>query len=546
MAVTDHAPPPEGIAGEGLFVRKSSGLVRELGTRELIGMGFGGVSLIGLFSVCSIFLQAFPNADFYIPLLIGFAVSLLLALAYTQMVGIFPKSGGEYVWTSRTFGPVLGAVVGGAVLLVVCLNSANSVVAISQISAPFMFTTIGNALHIHALTRLGSSTLATRGGWIVCGLVVTALYALIGLRPMHTVARWIFWSFVAGVVGYFLIVLLLLFEGHTAFVHDFNAASSANAYNRVIAQSRAGGFVPGITGAGIVAFIPLGAVAYANFTYGNYTAGEMKRPLRTYKVAVFSILAMSLLSLLLGWFALRSTVGLHFMQATAHLSASDPSAYGKLTPIPALQGGMAWGIVAAGDPVTKVLIAVGQFAGTFCTGLMIFAVTSRIIFALSFDRLLPTKLADVRERTHAPIYAVALTTLGVGAFAVLGNATSLLSLFRNLLLVGMAVFTIGSLCCAFIPYRRRELFDAAPKLFGARLLGVPLVTFVGLAAAVSFAALDVDLATKSAYSGGYSASSIITIAIVLLVGLVAYAISRTALARRGIDLRLAMRELPPE
>jgi basic amino acid/polyamine antiporter, APA family len=546
MAVSDHAAPPEGVGGEGLFVRKSSGLVRELGTRELIGMGFGGVSLIGLFAVTPIFLQAFPNGDFYVPLIIGFVVSLLLALAYTQMVGVFPKSGGEYVWTSRTFGPLLGAVMGGAVLIVVCLNSATSIVLITQISVPFAFTTIGQTLHIGALTDFGTKSLVGHTGWIICGLVVTALYALIGLRPIHTVAKWIFWSFVGGVVGYFMIVVLLLLQGHTAFVHDFNAASGANAYNNIIAQSRASGFVPGITTAAVVALIPLGAVSYANFTYGNYTAGEMKRPLRTYKVAVMSILVMALLSLMLGWFALRHTVGLSFMQSSVALSAANPSKYSALSPIPALQGGLAYGIVASGDPVTKLIIAIGQLAGAFCTGLMIFAVASRIIFALSFDRLLPTKLADVHERTHAPVYAVALTTFGVGLFALLGNATSILSIFRNLLLIALAIFAVGSLCCAFVPFRRKALFDAAPKLFEGRVLGVPLVSLIGLAAAASFVALDVDLATKPAYSGGFSTSSILTIIAIVTAGLVAYAISRVVLSRRGIDVRLAMAELPPE
>jgi hypothetical protein len=63
---------------------------------------------------------------------------------------------------------------------------------------------------------------------------------------------------------------------------------------------------------------------------------------------------------------------------------------------------------------------------------------------------------------------------------------------------------------------------------------------------LAFTALMVDVAVREQYSGGYSTSSIITLVVVATCGGVFYAISRWNMARRGIDLRLAMRELPPE
>ena len=43
-------------------------------------------------------------------------------------------------------------------------------------------------------------------------------------------------------------------------------------------------------------------------------------------------------------------------------------------------------------------------------------------------------------------------------WVVLGNETTLLTVFRNVILVDMAFFVVGSLCAAALPYRRPELF----------------------------------------------------------------------------------------
>jgi amino acid transporter len=547
MAI-EHTEAQESVlpVSEGLFVRKSSGLVRELGIRHTIGINLSVLLLIGFFTNAAVFLQAFPNGDFYIPLLVGAFASLVLAFAYTQLVALFPRSGGEYVYASRVFTPLAGAAVGGALLITLCLASAFTVVATGQIFVPFAFTAIGTSFHIHALVAFGSTTAGSKTAWLVTGLVMVALFAAVSLRPIATIGRWIFWAFAMGLVAFFLMVVILLFETHTGFVHAFNHASGAAAYEKIIRAAQVGGFHPGITTAGVIAMLPIGALGFSGFTYGNYAAGELKRPLRTYGTAVFVALGVGLVAGMLGWLALRHTVGLNFLQASAKLQASNPAEYGKLTSVPELQGGLAYATLAAGDPVSSSIIAIGVLLAEFANGLAFVALCSRVVFALSFDRLLPTKLADVHKGTNAPIYSVLLVAFGVTAFTVIGDETSLLSLFRNLVLIGYVIFVIGSVCAAVLPFRRPDLFEGAPRLFRRKILGVPLASVFGTLSALAFAGLGFDIATKTAYNGGYSTSSVITLVVVATIGAACYVIARVHLDRRGIDLRLSMRELPPE
>jgi amino acid transporter len=58
------------------------------------------------------------------------------------------------------------------------------------------------------------------------------------------------------------------------------------------------------------------------------------------------------------------------------------------------------------DPVTKVIIAAG-FLGWLLPVPIVFLIgMSRVLFAFSFDRLLPGWVASVTRRTHNPLAAL--------------------------------------------------------------------------------------------------------------------------------------------
>jgi basic amino acid/polyamine antiporter, APA family len=539
-------PGAEAASGD-LFVRKSSGLVREVGVRDSIAMGLSPLLLVAVYSVTAIFLDAFPNGDFYVPILIGAFVSVILAFAYAQLVSTFPRAGGEYVYATRTFTPIAGAFVGGLVLIGLTLILSTNLVQTCQVYVPFMFSTIGHAFHSHALQSFATGTLAHKTAWVICGILLVGFCVIACLRPIHTVARWVFWTMSIGLAVELLIAVILLFETRTGFIHAFNSASGGhNAYQQIIAQARAHGFHAGITFHDVVALLPIGALLFLGFTFGNYAAGEIKRPSKTYKIAVFSAIGIGGAGLLLGWAAMRHAAGLNFLQSSASLSSGAPATYEKLTSIPQVQGGLAYAVLSAGDPVSSIVIGVGTLIAWISPAVAVFMLCTRIVFALSFDRLIPTKLAEVSPRTHAPVYAVAFVGAIVLALTTIGNTSTLLTLFRNFLLVSNAILAIGCLCAAVLPYRRPELFAASPPALRGRLLGIPVISIVSGVAALAFTGLVVDIGARSQYSGGYSSGSLITLAITALCGGVLYAVSRWNMSRRGIDLRLAMKELPPE
>jgi basic amino acid/polyamine antiporter, APA family len=534
-------------AREGLFLRRSSGLVREIGIRDTFGIGAGILVVMGTFSGYAIFLQLLPGTDYYIAIVVGAIISIFLALTYSQLVTTFPRSGGEFIYASRVFTPLLGAMVGGAVLVAILLNGANTAVQISQIYLPFSLDAIGKALSWPGLSHFGQVDLVKHTPAFLTGAGLLLVIAWICTRPVRNATRIVFWTFAVGMVAFTVIILELLLHSRADFRGAFDHLSHhPGAYNEIVTSAKAHGYHPGIVGSAVFSALPLGALIYSGFSFANYAGGELKRPARTYKIAVVGAVTFALLGALLAWAAMRHAAGLHWMQSAANLSASQPDAYGKITSLPPFQGGLAYALILSGDPVTKIVMAIGVLAAFFANGLGYFLLASRVAFALSFDRLLPSKVADVRERTHAPLYAVALVFTGTLALTALGDYTSLITLFRNLVLVVYCIFVIGCVCALLLPWRRKDLYEASPKLFAGRWLGLPPVAILAAAGAASFAVMAYLIAVKPAYSGGYSWDSILTLALTSTIGLLAYAISKLWLRRRGVDLDMAMRELPPE
>ena len=114
--MTDIAPNAAPAERPALYTRKASGLVRNIGTRTLFGFALGAMLPTSFYFLAGGSLTLYPGSDFAVPLLLGGLFAALLLVPYHQLVAAFPRSGGDYVFASRVFGPLVGAFVGGCVL----------------------------------------------------------------------------------------------------------------------------------------------------------------------------------------------------------------------------------------------------------------------------------------------------------------------------------------------------------------------------------------------------------------------------------------------
>jgi amino acid transporter len=196
--------------------------------------------------------------------------------------------------------------------------------------------------------------------------------------------------------------------------------------------------------------------------------------------------------------------------------------------------------------VLNIIIAQGTVTAFFANFIAFVLMASRVAFALSFDRLMPTRLADVNPRTHSPVYAMLLIIALVGAWVALLVYTPFSTVLGILLLVITSIFVFGSAAAMILPYRRKELYDASPKAFTGYLFGIPTTSVLGFLSMCGCLYMVIEIAVHPAYTGGYHWRSILVIGVCATLGLVLYGISSFRMKQRGFDLKLAMEELPPE
>lgn len=532
------------VADVGVFLRPSSGLLRDIGLGGAFGINAGAQSIGGAFAFYSLLLLLFPGANILLMLIIGGALITPLAWVYSQLAVSMPRSGGDYVYQSRIFHPATGVWAGTMHLFVWWSGLAALGSFWARSFLPFTFGVLATELHISFLNTLASDV-ATRLGTLVATTIILALGALITAAGAKVAARVAFCSVVAGVLSIGLILLeLFLHSGHTV-RHAFDAASGAKGtYALVLAEAHARGWHGGYTLSGTLAALPYAFLIFAGYWYTAFVAGEVKRPAQTHLMTTVVTVLASVVLLVLAWLGMQLHAGSAFTQAAYFLQNHAPAVYAKLTPVGASPQAFA---VMVSDPVTKVLIAVG-FLGwllplpiVFCMG------ASRVLFAMSFERLLPEWVARVSPRRHNPLAALLVTVvISEALLALIVYSDGFAQAFRNANLIALVLSTWACLAAVALPFRRRDLYDASPKVIRGSWLGLPPIVFVA-STGLLFCGTGTYLAlTQGRYSGGYTTVSVIALAVMLLSGPVLYVASRYVRGRQGIDLSLATRELPAE
>ncbi len=533
----------------GLFVRKSSGLVREMTGRDATSMGLGGVNAIATIAVSfGIALTLFPGVDLTWGWIIGAVLMIPMAFAYAQLVATFPRSGGEFIYLSRIFHPIVGAMLGVGFFVATFLNLGGNAVFDGQLFTPNFFATLGSAAHVSAFTSF-SQTLSHHFPECLVGAGFVVLVGAIALRGVHALGRAMFYCICAALIAEAVFLFETLTHSHGAFVAAFDhSVHNRAAYSQVIAAARKAGLHTGPHFSQVIAGMPFfAALGYWGYQTANYPAGEIKRVSRTYRIGTFVALAVGAIMLVVAWLALRHMAGLPFLQSANYLNANAPSAYAKITGGAPLLS-QYYATLVAGDPVTKIVIAGGFLIGSLAFLMALMAVLSRLVFALAFDRILPTRLSVVGKRTHAPYVAIIVGGIGSVIFVILTiYSTGFVKMTRNSVLIFCLLFTISCLGAAVLAHRRPDLYGAGPKVIDRRWLGVPAITWIAALATAINAFFFYEVAAKPSLSNGYDFVSVATVCVAVSAGSVFYIISRLYLARvKGVDLALSMRELPPE
>src|SRR5262252_2115264 len=458
-------------AAPGVFSRKSSGLVRVGGTLDVFIFNVGLVS-VGIAIAYNQYYgpSLYPGAQPWISTLFAVAGMLFVAAAFYCWAVVFPRSGGVYVFLSRTINPGVAFVMSVVETIILLYYAALAAGLIVQVGLSSFFGAVGMVSRNATLVSWGATVAKPAGVfWIGTLIIVVAGLLLIsGTRRYFTVQRVLF---VVAVAGLAVIAVVMIFGSKSGFQSNLTSLTGLNS-DKVISSATKGGFVTAPTSFSesakflIWPLLPLlGAVQSVGI------GGEVKKVRRSQLFGMVGAVVVT--GLVIALFAILADKDFgHAFQGAVAFNWLTGSA--QTTPT------APWFAVLAGILGHNVILSVVILA-TFAAWIWFWipaemAYTTRSMIAWSFDRVAPDRLGFVSETTHTPVVAIGISTAGAVVFMwlIAYKAVAFLTFIEVLLVIWGAV----AVAAVLFPLIRKPLYESSPAR-NFKILGVPVMPLAG-------------------------------------------------------------------
>jgi amino acid transporter len=595
--------PMEKASAPSMFLRNATGLVKGWSGFDAFVYSFMSVNLVtlGMYYSFTVFGWV-PDGSPIASIVLSAIAMTFLAITYAGLIAVMPRAGGDYVWQTRIFdglpGAVVGALFGGIAAYLVSqafgvdqtvalISGAVGLVAggfiglkrggigfvlsatgwwfILALWAP-IYGAIFNLEVAQPLAALAGLTgvtefLATSAGSFTISLLIIALVTVLVSLGMAGYARIQRWSFYVGLGVLALVMILMVVSSQDQFRAAFDREAAAlfgvqNAYQATLDAEAAfgyefGGLEPFAFGAGTLALIPLMLfwILYPNWgatLYGEVRgAGDFRKVLNGMLGGIWVTTILAVVFLLLA----AKTFGWEFFQAT-NVNFLDPlyaveGAPDLVIPIwsyPILLGSF----LIDSHLIQMAIIILGGawfigWAGT------LFLSSTRMIFAAAFDRILPEAAARVSEGRGVPWVALILI---MAPSVVLAYFYAFDSNFVGLTLdasLVIAVTFLGSAIAATIlPWWKPEIYNASP-IARYKVLGLPLLALSGGITTIFLGWVLFLWLFDPLYGIGVgNADSIKFLGILYGAAAILYVIARFYRRSQGVDLDAIHAEIPAE
>lgn len=505
-----------------LFVRESSGLVKEVGT------GFALLLPIALtlgpwFHYFGPQVSSWYAGAHLVPMYaIGSGIVFFEAISLMCLMLAMPRSGASYHFTGRGLSPIFGVMEGWrSVITNPVFRGTGSFFAVQIFAGGLTVvgTATGNTWLVGAAAALGSDPILL--------FVAAAIMIFIGFIFSYLSVKWLGWFVI--ILGIINIVALL--------VADLVMLTTP------ITQSVWEGTMGAGTWAPIAAFPN---ADYINFdwaavgpalilTVGGMwpylimpVAGEVAQPSRNIPLSNVGGWAGIAFFFLLSGFAVESSMGANLYGI--NFAGGVFPGFGNYA-----------AVILGANPLAWFVILCPIYASVLDSPSNALWVT-RPMHSMAMDRFCPEAFASVHPKYHVPhitLYFWLILSLGTVAFAtflVVTTGTALDALIGVAFTYVFIRWQMG-LAAVSLPYYRPTLWERS----GAwKFLGIPLVSLGGLISGAAF------FYAMIAFAPGGAAYEVWFTVIVYVIGQLAYMWYGAKNKAKGIEMSAIFGQLPPE
>jgi amino acid transporter len=467
--------------------------------------------------------------------IIAFAVSIPQIIVYTIMGRKISRTGGDYVWITRTLGGFLGS----SLSFMGYTLETLAYLALIVLSGVFAIGAVGVAMGNSSFLGISLPSFipgSAPTSQFLIGAGIFALLILVNAVKPKAGYKIVTGCILLGVVGILVSIGTLLGAGHQGVVNYINGLGAVDysnktiTYNSLTSSYTGSSFNLGAT----ISMLPFFAIfVYPWINAGPAVGSELKgKSTQRWNVPVAAIVVVVLITAAFG--AMYYVAGQPFVNAALSNGALVYNYSFNF-----------WTLAMGVTSSTPLQFFIGLSWVLWNVGILAYGVIviSRYLLAQAFDRFLPSPVAHVSPRFGSPVVAqgivLAITVALVGITAFFYG--SLQALFAAVIAAMIYFAFIGVTAAVHGVRNEKGGTKTALLVCGA------LTTVVFAYICYQFLAAPSIWGTSAMVGGipgywyayAYVAGSFI-------VGAVIYLISRSYHAKKGIDLSLAFKEIPPE
>jgi amino acid transporter len=508
--------------GPTVFVRESTGLIKNVSFFDAIFLNMSTQSAgtaLAVITLTMILLPSVAGVNLVYASIIAFVIVIPQLIVYTMLSRRMPRTGGDYIWTSR----ILGGFAGSTLAFMGYTTQSMAFEALICLSTILAIGSVGVALGNASF--MGLALPGNMGGdptsqFAVGALIIIILIAINVVKPKYGY-KIVSACMLIGVLSLIVANSVLLAGGTIGVENYINSLGIHGVTYQSVASSYSGStFDFGAT----MSVIPY----FAMLVYPWFGAPAVGSELKTRKAMNWNVPLSAIISLIL---VTSSFANLYYVGGFEFITAASSN------PTLVFNYGFNFWTLAMGVANNfgiSLFIGLGWVLWNVAVLAFGVIVIARYIFAQAFDRFLPAAFAYVSPKYGSPIMAQ-LTTLVVTLALVAGVSFyygTLTSLFGTTV-APMVYFMFVGISAVIYAFRNETGSTKA------------ILTIAGILSAFVFLYLAYEFLANPGIWGGNSLAYgfVVTSAV---AGAAIYLTSKYYHSKHGLDITLAYKQIPPE
>lgn len=523
-----------------LYARKSSGLVRTIGVFGAMVFGVHCISLSssGLIPFSWV-AGVWPGSSIIGVLTVAMILCLFHAYTYSAIGATMPRSAADYTLASRTLSAPLAFAASWTLVIFSAMVAGSLIAWIPKTAMPVLFRTMGIVMENPGFVAFADWS-STPTGIIVIGSICTVITFVTMILPTRTILRILEIGFFLGLLAWVILYFQLGAAPAGAFPEAWDKFMGAGSFAQRIDLAKANGMVvnPNVaimTLAGLI----MGFWIFYGYYIPTFFAGEVKQADTTLISGSWASLIVTWAIFVVGALLLQRHVPLEWLAAESYLSNIGYEG-----------GAMPWitfyAAILRPNFILLWIVAIAWVYTLINLAQTYFFYCSRIIFAWSFDRLIPERVCYIHPTLHSPIIAIAIITI-IAEIGVIDAATGgVMGAQLNFVFFAVCTQLVPCTAMTLFPFLKPDLFENASAFVRRKIGKVPVITIVGAITLAYQLWMIIASFLFPAVGGRIGPGTLGTLLVFVISGLIVFYAARAyRLKSEGVDINWTFQSIPP-